>query len=273
MWLNMQIGFKHVFKNNRGAVLGVGMMVGGILLTGLFAIAALLNNTYSSELTIYYKKRLEVTRQSMMSYIRSDAAWSVVIGSPANASAGFSCLATRSCSAAPRPFSLFDSNGVRLSDPNDPSFGIDINGNPCSTFNPTNPDEACVMRYEFKWEVDCDSCIHQAPRVTGKLLLALKNTKIIVNASSYRIDFARGKELGTVGETCKSLKGKFDSATGLCLLPFVGVPCSTASSMNGTLSRGDVNCDLSPGYGLLNCPANMKPVGVNPDGSIACENR
>jgi len=207
----------------------------------------------------------------MMGYIRSDEAWLRVIGASVNSSAGFNCLATKSCSGVEQPFSLFNANGTRLSDPLNPHYGVDLHGNPCTAFSVESPDDTCVMRFDFTWVVDCSTCVHQAPRVIGKVTLATKNRKVIMNMNNYSIDFARGKEIGTVGETCKSLKGVFDSATGQCKLPFAGVPCSTASTMNGTLSDGEVNCELSPAYGPQSCPSGMKSVGIDAKGQVLCE--
>lgn len=269
--VSVKISSNSIIQNEKGGVLLTVLALGIVCVIGLFYSMDLLNNIYTTELTTYYKKRAELLRNSMMGYIRSDEAWSRVTGASVNSTAGFNCLATKSCSAAEQPFSLFNANGTRLSDPSDPHFGVDLHGNPCTAFSVDSADESCVMRFDFTWVVDCASCVHQAPRVIGKLTLSTKNRKVIMNMNNYAIDFARGKEIGTIGETCKSLKGVFDSATGQCKLPFVGVPCTTASTMNGTLPDGEVNCELSPAYGPQSCPPDMKSVGIDAKGQVLCE--
>ncbi len=249
----------------------VAVLVSIVILSfGIYIISDYMNRIYQNERQAYVIKKLEILKQSMAGFLRNDASWQTTISSSENNAAGFQCLATNSCVGGRRSFVLLDASGQQLSNSSSPSFGMDLNGNPCSQFNKTKPDLVCVARFDYEWEPDCpvSTCLKQAPRIFGKLSFAFP-IAVSVNTRNFDIDFARGKEVGTVGETCASMKGRLN-ASGKCELPLAGVPCGTAKSMNGLDQQGSIFCEDSPGYGHLTCPTGQLPVGMNSSGQIVC---
>ncbi len=260
---------KKFITNPKGNILITALFAIAMVSGGFFMMAGYMNQIYKSEQQKFLQYRIGILQQSLMGVIRHDPSWTETVNNAVNASAGFPCLVTGGCGPISADFSLFDAAGTRLSDPSDPKVGLDLNGVPCHNFDVSSPDASCPLRFEFQWVVDCTSCVIKVPRVTAKVLFSYPEN-VPIQVENFKIDFARGKEAGSVGETCHSMKGKLNPVTGKCTLPFAGVPCGTASSMDGTLSNGEINCKKSPAYGIQDCPPNMKTVGVDEEGQITC---
>lgn len=260
---------KNYLRGEHGNIMITALVSIGVVTAGVFTMSSYVVRLYKTELSRFVNKRVSRIQQSLMSIVRNDASWTLTISNNDNIGARFSCLSTKTCDSTYRDFSLFDSRGLRLTNPHAASAGLSLDGEPCETFSLDNPYSRCPVRFEFQWVADCQTCVFQTPKVIGKLLFSYPDD-IPFNQDIYSIDFARGKETATVGETCASMKGLLDSVTGVCKLPFAGVPCAAAKSMNGTLSNGQVNCSISPGLGKQECPPGTKPIGANPQGEIIC---
>lgn len=259
-------------KNSNGNAMLVVIISISVVITGVYAVSEYMSRLYRQEHTMHTKRRIAVLQQSIQSLIRTKVSWDATLTASVNAGVGFGCITAGGCSVSATEFSFFQSALVRLSDPSNPSAGMNLSGEPCTTFSLTNPDANCPVRYDFKWIVDCSSCYIKAPRILAELKVSHPDN-FPLNTTNLKIDIVRGREAGSVGETCASMKGVFDAITGKCNLPFAGVECRTASSMDGTLPNGEVHCRNSPAFGMVTCNGNKKPVGMGPKGDLLCDNR
>jgi len=272
-----------VIKSAAGSVMMMAILMTMIVSGAIFIFMQYLIMSYEVEQTEFFKRKFEVINSSLISSINNENIWNRIMSHASNAGAGFACLtsATVPCSPNPQKFTFVDSFNYKISDPSDPSLGVDINGNPCHEFNENRQlaSARCPIRYEFSWSPDCVGCKFKllSPRIVGKIKFSHPG-KIVLNTALFEIDYVREKGKGSVSETCASLKGRYQTSTGHCIIPSTDIVPPTSKVFTGLeLNTDEPSFQDSPAVGLISCPPSLVrasvPVGVDGSGSVLCDLR
>lgn len=154
-------------------------------------------------------------RQSILATLADDASWDQMISN----NPGMACLKNgTSCQAGGTPitnqrFSLYDFNGIKVGDGDDPLSGYRANGSRCRAADNSGDDE-CPIHFDTYWSAVCPPgpCINPDVSISVRMRYTPKPPVTqIFNADSYSV--AAVVKLNDGGTGTGGGGGTFNSAT------------------------------------------------------------
>jgi len=196
------------------ALVAVGIM--GVLIATIVSVMTYLEKTKSqSSLT----PTLISMQNNIQSLLINDVAWDKTLAVPANMATTLACLPNSTNCAhtakppAPNPLTnayylaapfidmpvLAETNGTSYIDNTTATSGFNANGSRCTTFDGTNGNDICPIRWELRVALICPDlagpCNNPAVEIFGILRFSPSagSTRFpIVNESKYRVSVSRG---------------------------------------------------------------------------------
>jgi hypothetical protein len=281
---------------------GQASMMMALAAAGLVTVAALSVAKWSKETLQIQKsndpsKAAQLIRENILNSLSSSGVWEQSLSNNANLS---TCIADKSCAFDGNSyvdFDLYSNSGSVLLKSSDASNGFDLKGMVCNSFNSTNGNDSCPLRFVTQVRADCSvlvagqcdvqlrGILYYAPLQTGSSLLARS-----LNSDKYGFNFHLGAIDGTMQAACVALGGSFNkstlgcdvsnvnlssSKTGMTLAQLtqlcpaaqqtVANAISSGTLSEVTLSQCQLGADLSK-----SCINGNTLAGSNVDGSIDC---
>jgi prepilin-type N-terminal cleavage/methylation domain-containing protein len=217
----------HSKKNARGFTLVEVLVSVGIVAILAGGVSSLLVQMAKSQRKLQLTSKLNELRLKFEQTVRNNQAWeNTLYGANTNNVNSFACLRTTdgalnpngltpnlvapnytpcnanisntSCTNGVCKFVLYDQNGVVLLDPyTDPSSGFQLDGSPCTGFDPVAGNPSCPARWQITWQPTCVTgfnCSNPSSLVTGTFLFNNGGRDVIaMNTRMYNFVVYRNK--------------------------------------------------------------------------------
>lgn len=134
-----------------------------------------------------------IVRSNLVAYLQDNKAWSkAVADAAANTSMG--CLWSHSvCGVGSNgSFQVNDTLGNLVYNAIPITSGFSNTGGLCDSFSLSNPNNACPVRVNLKWEADCNlPCAPTRVKITGDYISSWENpsARTSLNADNYHFEF------------------------------------------------------------------------------------
>lgn len=247
------------------------ILIMALLITALISITGLMiSDNINLLMKSSHQGRIEMTIQNIrdraMAAVYNKDAWSK------QTALGDTCMLTGdSCNEAQAltPFVLKDITGdVVVS--NADSAGFTSKGTACTGYS-TGGNDSCPIRLMTSWRpVNCNAgkCMIE---VTGEFTFASQtdNTLRMLKAKNFDFRVIRGREDGSLQNSCITIGGSFNQAQNTCTVQSFFTTCPAGQYLVQANNFGPITCRPFLGYGPV-CQTGSAAVGVKDDGSIDC---
>ena len=265
---------------NKGSALTISLVTVAVISAAFIGVYSIFLQAEKSALRILTKSSAMMIKESMMSLIANDAAWSETIARNAN----LACLRAAGAVCDPASvgtFSLFDGAGNVVFDSTNAAAGFDLTGASCSSF----PSQACPFRFEFR--IDC-GVLGCAPTLlsAGQIVPPQPNVDVVGRmqvepsrnwmnlalTGPYAFQFSRTSPTRSLSSVCAKMGGTYNSVTEDCTSPVSAPPsftCPRGTMFQGFQVNGLPNCSVDRRFNT-SCPVGTAVLGYVSDGSIIC---
>lgn len=193
-------------RNNRGLTL-IETLISLALVLFFFEIAANLiqgNNKYVKNYEVI--SSVGFVRDNLLNILTNDLSWSETIHKAANTN--FSCLQVNNpypadnCSGGGAgthgSFALYQLDGNLYYDPQSPTKGFDLSGQPCDQFDSANGNTTCPFRVDTNWTPICKagSCSGGSTMIKVDVTFSIslpRNFQVPININKFNFSILRNR--------------------------------------------------------------------------------